>query len=77
MTDLHNLSFFAHLLVRVLLLTGLGPGIALAIVLEKFRIVKFGFEEAASSGDRQLVRVRCRIPSSPANCLPRKIRRCA
>jgi hypothetical protein len=32
--ELHDLSLFAHLLYRVLLLTGLGPAIAIAVVFE-------------------------------------------
>jgi hypothetical protein len=32
--ELHDLSLFAHLLYRVLLLTGLGPAIAIAILAE-------------------------------------------
>jgi hypothetical protein len=32
-----NLSLFAQLLVRVLVMTGLGPAIAIAILLEGFR----------------------------------------
>jgi hypothetical protein len=34
--NLHDLSLFAQLFVRVLLLTGLGPAIAIAICLETF-----------------------------------------
>jgi hypothetical protein len=38
-TFLSDLSLFAHLIAKILWMTGLGPGIALAIVAEEFPYV--------------------------------------
>jgi hypothetical protein len=75
---MHDLSLFAHLLYRVLLLTGLGPAIAIAMLWER-RIRGFGFEQVPQP-------VRCRqfanhgrMPTSScrATSLHRKVRRVA
>jgi hypothetical protein len=76
---MHDLTLFAHLLYRVLLLTGLGPGIAIAILWER-RIRGFGFEQVPQPVRcRQLAMHNGRMPTSScrATSLHRKVRRVA
>jgi len=42
--ELFNLWLFFAVIGKVLLITGLGPAIAIAIVWERYRVVGFGFE---------------------------------
>lgn len=47
MTELHYLSLFVCAIAKVLVMTGLIPGIALMVLAEKFRVVEVGIEKVS------------------------------